>query len=169
MAFTDDDCQPAATWLTTLEARFVRFPEAAISGNTLNTLSDNPYAAASQLLNGWNRNRPDVPRPNLLRQCDKAGIDILHPAFAPPVALGRKVDDIARIRQLTGLGDEHSPWLHLVPLAGRSVGFVVLLFYHIRAYMLKLKVIPSNPMNSLKSITFSLFLFFCEYKYLPVA
>ncbi|MCP4399605.1 MAG: glycosyltransferase family 2 protein [bacterium] len=50
LAFTDDDCQPAVNWLTCLKTRVVRHPKAAITGKTLNTLSNNLYAGASQLL-----------------------------------------------------------------------------------------------------------------------
>ena len=50
LAFTDDDCQPAADWLSTLERCFTQFPEAAITGKTLNMLPENLCATASQLL-----------------------------------------------------------------------------------------------------------------------
>lgn len=50
LAFTDDDCQPAADWLLTLEKCFAQFPQAAVTGNTINLLPDNLYAHASQLL-----------------------------------------------------------------------------------------------------------------------
>lgn len=50
LAFTDDDCQLTADWLTKLEARFKASPESAITGKTINTLLDNQCATASQLL-----------------------------------------------------------------------------------------------------------------------
>lgn len=50
LAFTDDDCAPAPTWLQALEAHFARAPEAAVAGRTVNALGDNVYSAASQLL-----------------------------------------------------------------------------------------------------------------------
>jgi GT2 family glycosyltransferase len=50
LAFTDDDCIPAPSWLQTLAARFATAPDCAIGGQTLNALPDNPYSTASQLL-----------------------------------------------------------------------------------------------------------------------
>jgi GT2 family glycosyltransferase len=50
LAFTDDDCGPAAGWLRALEVGLVRDPDALIGGLTVNGLTENPYAAASQLL-----------------------------------------------------------------------------------------------------------------------
>lgn len=50
LAFTDDDCLPAANWLTALEARLTAHPEHLIGGTVVNLLTDNPYAAASQQL-----------------------------------------------------------------------------------------------------------------------
>lgn len=53
LAFTDDDCLPAPTWLEYLAARFGRQAEAAVGGCTVNALPDNPFAAASQTLNHY--------------------------------------------------------------------------------------------------------------------
>lgn len=50
LVFTDDDCTPAPDWLQALAARFATAPDCAIGGQTLNTLTDNPYSTASQLL-----------------------------------------------------------------------------------------------------------------------
>jgi GT2 family glycosyltransferase len=50
IAFTDDDCVPAADWLQALAARFAVTPHDAIGGLVLNGLLRNPYATASQLL-----------------------------------------------------------------------------------------------------------------------
>ncbi len=50
LAFTDDDCTPAADWLRALAARVETAPADAIVGQTLNALPENPYATASQLL-----------------------------------------------------------------------------------------------------------------------
>lgn len=50
IAFTDDDCAPAPTWLSELSRAFADYPDACIGGKTLNALEDNPYSAASQLL-----------------------------------------------------------------------------------------------------------------------
>jgi glycosyltransferase involved in cell wall biosynthesis len=50
LAFTDDDCTPAADWLKTLAARFTETPDIMIGGRTINVLLDNPYSTASDLL-----------------------------------------------------------------------------------------------------------------------
>jgi glycosyltransferase involved in cell wall biosynthesis len=50
LAFTDDDCWPAPDWLCRLEARFAQAPGHLIGGRTLNRLTGNLYAAASQLI-----------------------------------------------------------------------------------------------------------------------
>jgi glycosyltransferase involved in cell wall biosynthesis len=50
LAFTDDDCEPAADWLQTLVRRFAKTPGYAIGGRTLNALTDNLYSMASQIL-----------------------------------------------------------------------------------------------------------------------
>jgi glycosyltransferase involved in cell wall biosynthesis len=50
LAFTDDDCTPAADWLKTLAARFTETPDIMIGGRTLNVHLDNPYSTASDLL-----------------------------------------------------------------------------------------------------------------------
>lgn len=49
LAFTDDDCTPAADWLRKLAARFAASAGCLIGGRTVNVLP-NRYAAASQLL-----------------------------------------------------------------------------------------------------------------------
>lgn len=66
LAFTDDDCQPEADWLTELEARHARYPDRLIGGRTINSLGGNPYATTSQLIVDvayahYNRD-PDNPR-----------------------------------------------------------------------------------------------------------
>ena len=50
LAFTDDDCSPAQTWLQALATQFAASPDSAVGGRTLNTLTNNPYSTASQLL-----------------------------------------------------------------------------------------------------------------------
>jgi len=66
LAFTDDDCLPAADWLTALGGRLAAQPEHLIGGAVANSLTDNPYTAASQQLVSYlfayyNAN-PDRPR-----------------------------------------------------------------------------------------------------------
>lgn len=50
LAFTDDDCMPAADWLKTLAANFIQAPNCLIGGRTINILSKNIYSTASQEL-----------------------------------------------------------------------------------------------------------------------
>lgn len=50
LAFTDDDCAPCSNWLQALEAYFTTTPDCAIGGRTINTLADNLYSTASQVL-----------------------------------------------------------------------------------------------------------------------
>ena len=50
LAFTDDDCAPAADWLKALAVRFNGTPDNMIGGRTLNVLLNNPYSTASDLL-----------------------------------------------------------------------------------------------------------------------
>ena len=50
LAFTDDDCTPASNWLQTLAAHFSETPAYAIGGQTLNTVVNNLYSTASQML-----------------------------------------------------------------------------------------------------------------------
>jgi GT2 family glycosyltransferase len=50
LAFTDDDCRPAADWLRALARCFDTAPDHAVGGRTVNALTDNPYATASQLI-----------------------------------------------------------------------------------------------------------------------
>ncbi len=53
LAFTDDDCQPAASWLGKLAAHLAARPGCAVGGRTLNALPANAYSTASQLLNTY--------------------------------------------------------------------------------------------------------------------
>jgi GT2 family glycosyltransferase len=50
LAFTDDDCMPASDWLRALARRFATASDHAVGGRTLNALSNNPYATASQFI-----------------------------------------------------------------------------------------------------------------------
>lgn len=50
LAFTDDDCAPAPTWLQSLATCFISFPECAFGGRTINELANNPYSTVSQLV-----------------------------------------------------------------------------------------------------------------------
>ena len=50
LAFTADDCEPAADWLETVAARFAARPDCALGGKIINSLSDNSYSTASHLL-----------------------------------------------------------------------------------------------------------------------
>ncbi len=50
LAFTDDDCLPAADWLRRLEEALVSVPDSAAGGRTLNALPENLYSTTSQAL-----------------------------------------------------------------------------------------------------------------------
>ena len=50
LAFTDDDCVPAPTWLETLVDRLRQRPGTLIGGSIVNLLPDDPYATATQLI-----------------------------------------------------------------------------------------------------------------------
>jgi glycosyltransferase involved in cell wall biosynthesis len=48
LAFVDDDCQPVPDWLSTLALRLDSAPERMFGGHTVNCLTSNPFAEASQ-------------------------------------------------------------------------------------------------------------------------
>jgi GT2 family glycosyltransferase len=50
LAFTDDDCEPAADWLERLVARFDQTPDLLIGGGMRNGLSRNPYSTATHAI-----------------------------------------------------------------------------------------------------------------------
>jgi len=50
LAFTDDDCTPASSWLRAFAAAFSATRTALLGGRTVNALRNNPYAGASQLI-----------------------------------------------------------------------------------------------------------------------
>jgi len=50
IAFTDDDCVPAADWLSTLAKAVKENPDEGFGGLTFNALPNNPCSTASQLL-----------------------------------------------------------------------------------------------------------------------
>lgn len=50
LVFTDDDCRPSRPWLARLAAHFEREPEGGVGGHTVNALSENLYAATSQMI-----------------------------------------------------------------------------------------------------------------------
>ncbi|MBM4264463.1 MAG: glycosyltransferase [Deltaproteobacteria bacterium] len=65
LAFIDDDCRPAPDWLRVIANHLIADPERAIGGRTLNSLPNNAYATASQLLISYlytyyNRNRDEA-------------------------------------------------------------------------------------------------------------
>jgi GT2 family glycosyltransferase len=53
VAFTDDDCTPATDWLAKLAARLADTADLLVGGLTINSLTRNPYATASQTLIGY--------------------------------------------------------------------------------------------------------------------
>lgn len=53
LAFTDDDCRPAPDWLLALADAYAGRPGHLLGGQTVNGLSGNVYAEASQALQAW--------------------------------------------------------------------------------------------------------------------
>lgn len=66
LAFTDDDCRPAPDWLSALARRFEQTPQNLIGGHTVNQLTRNPYATASQVMidiaYAFHNRDPEAPR-----------------------------------------------------------------------------------------------------------
>ena len=50
LAFTDDDCTPAADWLQRLATRFASTPGHLIGGRVINALTNNPYSTTTQVI-----------------------------------------------------------------------------------------------------------------------
>ena len=50
LAFTDDDCMPAPSWLNGLARAFQQTPQALVGGRTTNGLPGNTYSTASQMI-----------------------------------------------------------------------------------------------------------------------
>ena len=50
LVFTDDDCEPSATWLRVLDSCFRLYPDRLVGGRTVNAIADNIYSEASQFL-----------------------------------------------------------------------------------------------------------------------
>jgi len=50
LAFTDDDCMPAADWLDQLDRRFRDDPDALVGGRTENAETGNLFSVASQIV-----------------------------------------------------------------------------------------------------------------------
>lgn len=50
LAFTDDDCAPAPSWLQGLATHLSSAPGCAVGGRTVNALPQNPYSSTSQML-----------------------------------------------------------------------------------------------------------------------
>jgi GT2 family glycosyltransferase len=50
LAFTDDDCRPQPTWLARLAAALERAPDSIVGGRIVNSLPDNAFSSASQMI-----------------------------------------------------------------------------------------------------------------------
>jgi len=50
LAFTDDDCTPAPTWLNKIALRLAETPDHMIGGRVINALPDNIFTASNQLM-----------------------------------------------------------------------------------------------------------------------
>ncbi len=53
IAFTDDDCAPAPSWLMAFAQQISHAPNALLGGQTLNALLEDPYAMANQALTNF--------------------------------------------------------------------------------------------------------------------
>jgi GT2 family glycosyltransferase len=80
LAFTDDDCAPASSWLRRLAARFAQEPEQVIAGRALNALPDNPYSTVSQALSDYLMNYYNS-LPDQARFCSGNNLAIPYNAF----------------------------------------------------------------------------------------
>jgi hypothetical protein len=89
----------------------------------LTSIQSSPPRPAAQR---WNGDRADTPGTNQLHQRGQAGLDVFDAALATPVALGWKVDDVARRGELPRLEHEHPARLHLTAPASRGIGPEVL-------------------------------------------
>jgi hypothetical protein len=76
----------------------------------------------------------NVARTNFINQRCKPGFYVFNSALSPPVTLGRKIDNVLRIRESTSFEDEHAARLHLVAVARGGIGPKIL-----RERILKLK------------------------------
>lgn len=66
LAFTDDDCEPEPQWLSAIDERLHRAPDAAVGGRTVNGLTGNRYSIGSQVIvdvvYAWYNGDPDRAR-----------------------------------------------------------------------------------------------------------
>ena len=86
----------------------------ALPQHSFNAYANISPVKLAQSTSQWgNSNGLNIPLPNFPDQIAKARLNILYPALGAPVALGGKVDDIMRVRKLTGLEGEHAARAHL--------------------------------------------------------
>ena len=85
-----------------------------------------PFEAAEAAAERRHRDRADVALADHHREVLEPGVDILDPAVAAPMPLGREVDDVARIGELPRLEHEHAAGLDLATRAGVGVDAEVL-------------------------------------------
>ena len=63
LVFTDDDCAPAPDYLQKLAQRFAQTPDGLVGGRTINTLADNLFSSASQMLSDYLYAYFNAPQP----------------------------------------------------------------------------------------------------------
>src|SRR5438093_4557079 len=85
-----------------------------------------PFQAAEAAAQRWKGDRTDAFVTNDFRERRQTCLYVFDTALAPPMPLGRKVDDVARRRELPGPEYEHPSWLHFAALACRRIGLEVL-------------------------------------------
>ena len=84
-----------------------------------------------------------------LGQRFQSGFNIFHPAFAPPMPFGGKVDDKAGVGQLPGFVDKH-PDCCAVPVMSEVFSNLYHMTYMV-AYMLLLEMPVQHPiLNTLR-------------------
>src|SRR5262249_57656921 len=69
------------------------------------------------------RNRSNPSFPYFIRERLETCLYILHAAFASPVPLGRKVDDVFRVRDVAGFGNKKTAGLAVPPPPPPLVSF----------------------------------------------
>jgi len=69
---------------------------------------------------------PDSESSNIRNESVQTTFYIFISGIPPPMPLGRKINDEARIEHACPLKDEHFAWRHLTRVASMAIGFVVL-------------------------------------------
>lgn len=127
LAFTDDDCRPEPRWAADFARALARYPDGLIGGHTINALTTNPYATASQCvidaLCSWLNSDPlngrFVPSNNIACSKDRY---LAIGGFDPAYRTGEDRDLCERWRQAGGrvIQIPSASLAHAHPLTHRS-------------------------------------------------